>query len=85
MLHSILIIQPLRLNILSKEIPSEEIDELSGPVCCVISSTYAEDLVQFLKSLALGFRDKEQNAKESNKIPDRVPGEGTLGLEGFEE
>ena len=51
----------------------------------MVSSAYTEHLIQLLQRLAFGLRDEEEDAEEADQVPDRVPGEGALGLEGFQE
>lgn len=49
------------------------------------SQGYAKDSVELLQRPLLGLGNEEQDGKEANNVPSRVPSEGTLGLEGVEQ
>ena len=85
MLNAILVIQSLRLDILSQQISFEEVNKLSPAISSMVSCADTKHLIQFLERLALSFGNEEQNAEETDQVPDSIPRECSLRLEGFEE
>lgn len=66
MLHLFRLIQLLRLDVLSEQIPPEEIEELAPTIRSVISGSHSKDLIEFFEGFAFGFGHEEENTEEAD-------------------
>lgn len=76
------LVQNLRLDLAPENIPVKEVGDLPGSVRGMLARRNAEDLIQLLERLALGFGHEEQDKEEADHVPRSIPTERTLRREG---
>jgi len=85
MFHRVCFVQVLLFDFLSKEILSEEVNELSASIRSMVPRSDREDLIQLFKSLTFRLRNEEENSSKANEVPNSVPSESPLRFESFQQ